>query len=62
VRRILLLLRPFTKLQYTGSLVAGDSDTAIDSMDLVEVAPMLLSRTASLQRDTKQDRSQDERT
>jgi hypothetical protein len=38
-------------------LVAGDSDAAVDSIDLVEVASMLLGRTASFQ----QDRSKDER-
>jgi hypothetical protein len=37
--------------QYTGSLVAGDSYTAIDSIDLGEVAPTLLGRPASILRD-----------
>jgi hypothetical protein len=38
-------------------LVAWDNDSAIDSIDLVEVVPTLLGRPASFQ----QDRSQDER-
>jgi hypothetical protein len=51
VRRILLLLCLITNLQYTRSLVAGDNDTATNSIDLVEVAPMLRGRPASVLRD-----------
>jgi hypothetical protein len=38
-------------LQYTGFLVAGDSDTAIDSIDLGEVAPTVLGQPSSFQQD-----------
>jgi hypothetical protein len=39
-------------------LVTGDSDTVTDSIDLIEVALMLLNRPASFQQDTTQGRSQ----
>jgi len=41
-------------------LVAGDNDTAIDSIDLVEVAPALLGRPASVLRDANLTRQEQE--